>query len=58
LLVFQRVHRFTIQALSVSVDDLDIFAIPRLPFQLSQVGSRGPLQQRRPVLVHTVHPSK
>jgi hypothetical protein len=55
LLVSQNVHRFTIQAVRVTVNDLNILSILPLPFQ---VGNRGPLQQRGAVLVDSIEPVK
>lgn len=58
LLVFQRVHCFTIQALRIAVNDLNIPTIPCISFQLSQVGEGSPLKQGGAILLHPVKPLK
>jgi hypothetical protein len=57
LLVFQRVHGFPIEPLSVTVNDFDIPSIPCLSFDLSQVCYRSPLKQCRAILVHPIKPA-
>jgi hypothetical protein len=53
-LVFQRVHRFAIQALRIAVDDLDITTVALIAFEARQVVAGRALKQSGAVFVYVI----
>lgn len=53
-LVFQRIHRFTIQAIGVAGDDFNIPPVPFLPFQVGEVSPGRAFEQRGAVFIDAV----
>jgi hypothetical protein len=58
LLISENIHRLTIQAIRVPVDDIEILLVPHLPFEVSKPGERSSLQKRGTILIHSIEAVK